>query len=97
MEYTSMKKPVPNTVHLVLKYIWYDMITSGVKTEEYRDISTWQHRFSKNIKYIMFHRGYSSVCALYEIDNVTVGRGLTEWGAPIDKEVLVIKLGKKIM
>lgn len=27
------------TLHLVLKHKWYDMIDSGVKTEEYRDIT----------------------------------------------------------
>lgn len=95
--YTPKKKSVPNTAHLVLKYKWYDMIASGEKTEEYRAINTWQRRFGKNIKYVMFHRGYSSVCALYEIGSVTVGRGKPEWGAPVDKDVLVIKLGKKIM
>lgn len=27
------------TLHLVLKHKWYDMIDSGVKTEEYREIT----------------------------------------------------------
>ena len=34
-----------NTLHLVLKGKWYDMIASGVKTEEYREIKPyWEKR-----------------------------------------------------
>ena len=33
-----------DTVHLVLRHKWYDMIDSGKKTEEYRAISTWRRR-----------------------------------------------------
>lgn len=36
------------TLSLVLKKKWYDMIASGEKTEEYRELKAyWWHRFSK--------------------------------------------------
>lgn len=44
-----------NVLYLPLKAKWYDMIESGVKREEYRDISDyWMSRicvFSKNCRY----------------------------------------------
>lgn len=40
-----MKKNA-DTLHLVLKSQWYDLIASGIKTEEYREIKPyWQKRF----------------------------------------------------
>ena len=31
----------------------------------------------------------------FEIESITIGYGRTEWGAPADKEVFIIKLGKR--
>lgn len=36
-----MTKTTKDTLHLVLKKKWYDMIASGEKKEEYRNISTY--------------------------------------------------------
>lgn len=37
-----------NTLHLVLKSKWYDMISAGIKREEYRDITPyWTKRISR--------------------------------------------------
>jgi hypothetical protein len=84
-----------DTIHLVLRYKWYDMIASGEKTEEYRNIQTWKNRFGDNIKYVTFHRGYSAVTMTYRIKSVSIGIGKTAWGALEDKEVLIIKLGDR--
>ena len=41
------------TLHLNLKAKWYDMIESGIKKEEYREIKPfWEKRFFKNFKHI---------------------------------------------
>ena len=32
---------------------------------------------------------------LFEINNISIGKGKTGWGAP-DKDVFIIKLGKRI-
>lgn len=85
-----------DTLHLVLKYRWYDMINRGEKTEEYRAISTWQRRIGENVKFVVFHRGYSSVVMKFRIGRVSIGLGKPEWGAPQDKEVLIIKLGERL-
>ena len=43
-----MKKSKDSTLHLFLKDKWYDLIKSGDKTEEYRDIKPyWLNRLLK--------------------------------------------------
>jgi hypothetical protein len=122
---------------LPLKEKWYRMIESGIKTEEYRELTPyWCNRilydyplgingywnsvlgnseyFNKNHPYVTLHhllidnygtRGYTHVeftlgypkkgdtsrRMVKEIDSIKVGKGNTEWGAPEDKEVFIIK------
>lgn len=119
------------TLHLPLKKQWYEMIESGVKTEEYREIKTyWEKRlleydkminfikknmneiivrrvlnyplidfakvFSKGYKYVRFSYGYTKRTMTFEIERITIGKGKPEWGSPIDKDVFIIKLGKRL-
>ena len=105
------------TLHLVLKGKWYDMIESGEKTEEYREMKQyWLKRIlgvstpslpvltlialqiSKQYKFerVCFHRGYTNRTMIFEIKDISVGTGKAPWGAPIDKKVIIIKLGSKI-
>ena len=121
---------------LPLKKEWYNMIESGVKTEEYREIKPyWIKRlfetinvefthyekiddecanfYCSNVKYlkddfkgggfrikdythIRFRYGYTKRTMLFELKGITIGKGNTEWGAPEDKEVFILKLGDKI-
>ena len=126
------KEKNQRTLHLVLKRKWWDMIESGEKTDEYRDITSlycsrllikgdWIYLKQSYIgcdeddimrivkKYagkphlrwqdydaVCFHRGYTNVTMLYEFKGTSIGYGITAWGAPIDKEVFIIKLGKRI-
>lgn len=120
------------TLDLVLKYEWYDMIASGEKREEYREVGTWAHRLlESDIKWlasigvkqylswfndyiraakwaldkgmlkfrhydtVRFHRGYTSTTMEFEIEDITIGRGKPEWGAP-DRETFIIKLGERV-
>ena len=106
-----------NTLHLVLKGKWYDMIASGEKTEEYRETKKYwikriigvstpslpvlaliARQISKQSKFerVCFHRGYTNRTMIFEIKGITVGIGKATWGAPIDKEVIIIKLGVRI-
>lgn len=121
------------TLHLVLKRKWWDMIASGEKKEEYRDITSlycsrllvkgdWIYlkqyfeydeekilnavksdtqRAHMNIRWqdydaVCFHRGYTNITMLYEFKGTSIGYGNPAWGAPTDKEVFIIKLGKRI-
>lgn len=121
---------------LPLKKEWYDMIESGIKTEEYREIKPyWYQRLyqrkkefgydgrltreeceyicQQSLRYILkgegfavaelkpfthirFRYGYTKRTMLFELNGITIGKGNTEWGAPADKEVFILKLGKKV-
>lgn len=51
------------------------------------------------IKYnaVRFHRGQGGkTTMLFEIKNIHIGQGRTDWGAPDNEEVFIIKLGDKI-
>lgn len=77
---------------LVLMHKWFDMIATGVKTEEYREIKPyWESRFSKySYSEVRFHRGYTDVTMQFKILSIKRGIGKSEWGAPA-KEVFIIK------
>ena len=92
-------------LHLTLKKRWYDMILSGQKKEEYREIKKyWDIRFKryleekkKNQKMaIKFTNGYGEgrPCFYISLRGFTVGHGVSKWGAETGQEYHVLKLGK---
>lgn len=93
------------TLHLVLKTKLYDMIESGEKPEEYRQINKyWRKKIGKycfpstNKGYdtITFHRGYTDITMTFKINIITVGRGRTDWGAPENEDVYILHLGERL-
>ncbi|MBQ5635433.1 MAG: hypothetical protein IIV10_03895 [Alistipes sp.] len=84
------------TLYLPLKAQWYDMIEADVKKEEYREITDywysriWRHRLS--ITHVCFSYGYTKRRMTFEVENIAIGRGKPEWGAPEDRDVYIIKL-----
>lgn len=135
---------IPNVkvLDLPLKKEWYNMIESGIKKEEYREIKPhWCNRFldvcplgikdywepvlqntfriikesgekypkafnlehlliwqygTRGYTHVRFRYGYTKRTMLFELDKMTIGYGKSEWGAPKDKEVFILKLGKRI-
>lgn len=99
------------TLYLPLKKEWYEMIESGVKTEEYREIKPyWIDRLTKikidydlgkyvyadkGFTHIKFSYGYTKRTMTFECRGITIDKGRKEWGAP-DNDVFIIKLGKRI-
>lgn len=89
-----------NILHLTLKKRWFDMITSGEKTEEYREIKPhWDARLRIGHYFdaVSFRNGYSKAAPkmLVECRGIFIGHGVQVWGAPKDP-VFIIKLGKII-
>ena len=89
---------------LPLKAKWYDMIESGEKTEEYREIKPyWETRFIDmeglpsytHYDEVKFRYGYTKRTMTFECLGIEQGFGKPEWGAP-NEEVFIIKLGKRI-
>ena len=94
-------------LYLTLKKKWFDMILSGEKTEEYREIKPyWEKRLMeevfggirsfKNFKSIVFTNGYGGHRPSFEIeiDCMGIGKGFKDWGAEQGVEYFVLKLGK---
>ncbi len=88
------------TLHLTLKKKWFDMIASGVKREEYREMKPyWNKRLmcsTRRYDKILFRNGYSSNAPrlLIEFTRLESGLGIIEWGAPEGQEVFILRLGK---
>lgn len=89
-----------NIIHLTLKKKWFDMIASGEKLEEYREIKPyWEKRLKIGHHYdaVSFRNGYSKDARkmLIECKGVFKGHGVLAWGAPKEK-VFIVKLGEII-
>lgn len=77
-------------LHLVLCYKWYDMIASGIKHEEYRDLKWLKRLQNHHYTKVCFHRGYTATTQTFDILDIRRGIGAhKDWGAP-DYEVLII-------
>lgn len=97
-----------NTLHLVLKRKWFDMIASGEKKEEYREIKRLYYaRLMKKEgeKYafrhyptVTFQLGYQKNAKRIVLKNlgIEVGVGRPEWGAEPGKQYFIIKLGEVV-
>ena len=93
-------------LHLTLKKQWFDMIASGEKKEEYREIKPhWKARLccgfptllsEKDFDVVKFTNGYSknAPCITLSWEGMDVREGRPEWGAEPRKKYFVIKLGE---
>ena len=88
-----------SVLHLTLKRKWFDMIASGEKREEYREIKPyWIKRLAgRHYDYVHFRNGYNNGCPemLVECKGIEVGYGKQRWGAG-SAERYKIKLGRII-
>lgn len=94
---------------LSLTYHWYDMIATGEKKEEYREMKefyikrlynlygTVSESHFKHYDAVRFHRGQGGKTKmLVECNGIHIGRGKPEWGAVPGETYFVIELGKII-
>lgn len=95
-----------DTLRLTLKKEWFDMIASGDKKEEYREIKDfWLPRLfdrdgdnfhPKPFKRVHFRNGYNANSPVVEVEfkGIVLGYGRQKWGAQKGEKYIVIKLGK---
>jgi hypothetical protein len=95
-------------LELTIKKEWFDMIASGEKKEEYREIKKhWISRLCctsnmldglKEFDAVLFRNGYSGGAPLLSVkcEGIDFGYGKKEWGAIEGQEYFVIKLGEII-
>lgn len=99
-----MKKRI---LHLTLKKKWFDMIASGEKKEEYRELKPywfkrliWEEGQKENYTAVRFANGghfhSTTPQILVELKEIKVGTGKKAWGANPGTEYFVIKLGEII-
>lgn len=88
------------TLHLNLKKEWFDMILSGEKKEEYRELTDyWKKRFSnakaKGIKHITFSNGYAKDRRqmIVLVRYIRIGTGVDVWGAEKNTDYFCCILG----
>jgi len=93
------------TLHLILKKKWFDLILSGEKKEEYREIKDyWQKRLcgsdpdDQGFYYfdtITFTNGYAKDAPRFVIDliDIRVDSGNPKWGAEEGVKYFVLTLG----
>jgi hypothetical protein len=93
-------------LNLTIKKKWFDMIESGEKPEEYREIKDYYvSRFIdydamdfKHYDAVLFRNGYSSdsPTCLRELKFIDIGTGIEDWGAVRGKKYFILKLGRKL-
>ena len=85
-------------LRLTLKRKWFDMISSGVKKEEYREIKPWilSRLQGKAYDVVEFSNGYGK-----HVPKVTLkylgwgtGTGRSDWGATPHEPTVIIRLGE---
>ena len=94
-------------LHLTLKKKWFDMILSGVKKEEYRELKDyWANRLMltdgkldepfKRFDLVCFKNGYQKDAPeiWVECKGITIGNARPEWSDNWKCQVFVIELGK---
>ena len=95
---STLDIPVIRVLHLTLKKKWFDMIASGEKRDEYREIKPhWDKRLNgREYDVVKFRNGYrtDSKAMTVELLNIVTGIGSAQWGAPERQEVYILRLGK---
>lgn len=82
-------------LYLPLKKKWYEMIESGYKTEEYREIKPYWIKRIGLCDAVKFSYGYTQRTMTFECKGIRIGKGNPVWGAP-EEDVFIIKLGKRL-
>ena len=94
-EIRKMRK-YSKTLHLSLKKEWYNMIESGVKKEEYREIKPYYiSRFPTCFTSfeVLFKNGYSKNAPSFRAKCLlSVGYGKPEWGAEPNKRYFILTI-----
>lgn len=84
---------------LPIKRKWFDMIASGEKKEEYRDVKQYYRTRLVKLDYpckIRFRAGYSKKSPLMEctIKSLSLGLGIIKWGAEPETQYFILAISE---
>jgi len=81
-----------------IKMVWFDMILSGQKKEEYRAITPYWETRLQGATHIEIRNGYGAhrPSAVLEVANIRRGEGKPEWGAEPGVVYFVIEIGARL-
>jgi hypothetical protein len=89
---------LPRVLRLTLKKRWFDMIASGEKREEYREIKDWiiSRLHGKAYDVVEFSNGYGAHVPKVEVEYLGWGTGIgrADWGATPLTPTIIIRLGR---
>lgn len=92
-------------LHLTLEKKWFDMISSGEKKEEYRELKPyWSKRFLSHERklnpyfYVLFRHGYveNAPEIMFRLKSIEIGKAKPEWSDNWQGDVFVLSLGERI-
>lgn len=84
-----------SNLSLVLKHKWYNLIESGEKTSEYREIKPyWDKRLRRHYDTVTFQKGYTNTKLKFNIISIEITSSKNDLEIP-DK-CYEIKLGTRI-
>lgn len=93
-----MNYPGVSILELTIKAQWFDMIKTGEKRQEYREIKPyWDARLDgRQYDFVRLRNGYTRNCrvVMLECEGIHRGPGLEEWGADPHTFYWVISLGR---
>lgn len=77
-----------------IKQYWMKRLIEDIDEDEEGD--TCCHVFYVDYECVCFHRGYTSTTMTFRVKNIDIGKGKPEWGAPVERDVFIIKLGERL-
>lgn len=83
--------------NLGAKEYWETIFTNYKIKPWFKPYMMLQHYGCRHYDAVRFHRGQGSpVTMLWEYEGLEIDKGKPEWGAPEDKDVFIIKLGRRL-
>ena len=88
-------KAISDHVDKNIKVMMYNLFNG----KAYPPLEDPPHQFPRGYKRVVFRRGYhrDAPSMTFVIKDICFGKGRPEWGAPTNREVFIIKLGKRLL
>ena len=93
--YLMIESGVKKEEYREIKPYWSKRLV-GHETPLFSHRYGYQQANVKDYPHVRFRYGNTKRTMLFKIEEIVIGRGSPEWGAPTDKDVFIIKFGERI-